>query len=61
MRDKYLRRISMDKDDFIDLILGNLEVNESIGEMIVRLSKNHSDKVETYTHRQPPIDFIKGR
>lgn len=61
MGDKYLRKITMDKDDFISLIIANLEVNENIGEMIARLSKSSSNKVETYTHRQPPIDFIKAR
>lgn len=59
MKGKYLRKIAMDKDDFISLIVANSEVDESIGEMIIRLSKSHSNKVETYTHRQPSIDFIK--
>lgn len=61
MKGKYLRKVAMDKDDFISLIVANSEVNESIGEMIIRLSKNRSNKVEAYTYRQPPIDFMKER
>ena len=58
MVDKNLRRISIDKEDFIDLLVGNINLNsETVAEMIVRLLKSNDKEIEIYTHRQIPAKF----